>query len=443
MTTDPATRNRMIYALALPIVGGMISQNVLNLVDTGMVGRLGDDALAGVGVGGFANFTGVATVMGLSAGVQAIAARRFGAGDTENTAEPLNAALVISIIVALPLSILLVWAAPYFFPYLNSDPAVIEHGVPYLQVRMLAMTAVGFNFAFRGYWNAINLPKLYLRTLVTMHMLNILLNWMFIFGNGGAPEMGAFGAGLASAIATFGGAVYYVVLGLKYARPHGFLRHKPSKKSIKAVFKLAAPASFMQVTFAAGLTTLFWIIGQVGTDATAAATVLINIMLVAILPGVAFGLAAASLVGQALGRNDKADAMQWGWDVVRVGMLTLGLLGLPMMLFPEQILGLFLENPDTVALAKLPLRLYGGIMAIDAVALIIMNALHGAGASATVMRISVGLQWGLFLPTAYVAGPVLGGGLLALWSVQIGYRIIQTVVFAVTWKRGNWQSIEV
>jgi MATE family multidrug resistance protein len=311
MTTDRATRNRMIFALALPIVGGMISQNVLNLVDTGMVGRLGDDALAGVGVGGFANFTGVATVMGLSAGVQAISARRFGAGDTENTAEPLNAALVISVLVALPLSILLVWAAPYLFPYLNSDPEVIAHGVPYLQVRMLAMTAVGFNFAFRGYWNAINLPKLYLRTLVTMHLLNIVLNWMFIFGNGGAPELGAMGAGLASAIATVGGAIYYVALGLKYAKPHGFLKERPSRKSIRAVLKLAIPASLMQVTFAAGLTTLFWIIGQVGTVETAAATVLINIMLVAILPGLAFGLAAASLVGQALGRNDKADAMQW------------------------------------------------------------------------------------------------------------------------------------
>jgi putative MATE family efflux protein len=443
MSSERASRNRMIYALGLPIVGGMISQNVLNLVDTGMVGRLGDDALAGVGVGSFANFTGVATVMGLSAGVQAIAARRHGAGKFDSTAEPLNAALLISLLVALPLSILLSWAAPYFFPYLNSDPEVIRHGVPYLQVRMLAMTAVGFNFAFRGYWNAINLPKLYLRTLVTMHLLNILLNWMFIFGNWGAPELGAMGAGLASAIATVGGAIYYVCLGFIYARPNGFLRHRPTRENLKNVFRVAAPASFMQVTFAAGLTTLFWIIGQVSTDATAAATVLINIMLVAILPGVAFGLAAASLVGQALGREDKADAMRWGWDVVRVGMIVLGLLGLPMILFPGQILGLFLENPDTVELAKLPLRLYGGFMAIDAIALVLMNALHGAGASATVMRISVGLQWGLFLPVAYVCGPILGGGLLAIWSVQIGYRTIQTLIFVATWRRGKWLSIQV
>ena len=443
MTTERAARNRIIYALGLPIVGGMISQNVLNLVDTAMVGRLGDDALAGVGVGSFANFTGVATVMGLSAGVQAIAARRFGAGDTSRTAEPLNAALLLSILVALPLSLLLVMAAPVFFPYLNNDPAVIEHGVPYLQVRMLAMTAVGFNFAFRGYWNAINLPKMYLKTLVIMHILNIFLNWMFIFGNAGAPELGATGAGLGSAIATTGGAIFYVVLGFIHARGHGFMRATPTRSNLKAVFRLAAPASFMQITFAAGLTTLFWIIGQVSTDATAAATVLINIMLVAILPGVAFGLAAGSLVGQALGRGDREDAMQWGWDVVRIGIFVLALLGLPMVLFPGPILGVFLENPETVALAELPLRLYGLYIGIDAVALVLMNALHGAGDSKTVMKISVGLQWGVFLPCALIAGPVLGGGLLAIWCVQIGYRFLQTLVVMATWKRGRWLEIEV
>ncbi len=218
---------------------------------------------------------------------------------------------------------------------------------------------------------------------------------------------------------------------------------RPNRKQLRDVFRIAAPASFMQITFAAGLTTLFWIIGQVSTDATAAATVLVNIMLVAILPGVAFGLAAGSLVGQALGRGDKEDAMRWGWDVVRIGIFALALLGLPMVLFPEAILSIFLENPETVALAKLPLRLYGLYIGLDAIALVLMNALHGAGDSKTVMKISVGLQWGVFLPFAFLAGPMLGGGLLAIWCVQIGYRFLQTLVVMATWRRGRWLDIEV
>ena len=70
------TRRRRILGLALPIIGGMISQNVLNLVDTAMVGQLGDAALAGVGLGGFANFMAIAFITGMSTGVQAMAAAR-------------------------------------------------------------------------------------------------------------------------------------------------------------------------------------------------------------------------------------------------------------------------------------------------------------------------------------------------------------------------------
>ena len=96
-------RTWTILALALPIIGGMVSQNVLNLVDTAMVGTLGPSALAAVGMGSFANFMAMAFIMGLSAGVQAIAARRLGEGRASETASPLNAGLLIAFVVANPL----------------------------------------------------------------------------------------------------------------------------------------------------------------------------------------------------------------------------------------------------------------------------------------------------------------------------------------------------
>ena len=76
-------RRKLIWGIALPIMGGMMSQNVLNLVDIGMVGRLGDAALAATGIGSFSNYLATAFIIGLSAGVQALAARRLGQGRAE------------------------------------------------------------------------------------------------------------------------------------------------------------------------------------------------------------------------------------------------------------------------------------------------------------------------------------------------------------------------
>ena len=76
--------------LALPIIGGMVSQNILNLVDTAMVGTLGDAALAAVGLGGFVNFMFIALILGVSTGVQVMTARRKGEGRFGDLALPLN-----------------------------------------------------------------------------------------------------------------------------------------------------------------------------------------------------------------------------------------------------------------------------------------------------------------------------------------------------------------
>jgi len=151
----------------------MLSQNVLNLVDTAMVGTLGDAALAGVGLGGFANFLFSAFVLGLSTGVQAMAARRVGEGRLAETAIPLNGGLLLALTIAVPWSALLISLAPEYFPLLTGDTAVVEQGVPYLQARLFAMFAMGMNFAFRGYWNAVDKSILYMRTLISMHVVNI------------------------------------------------------------------------------------------------------------------------------------------------------------------------------------------------------------------------------------------------------------------------------
>ena len=436
-------RRRHILALALPIIGGMISQNVLNLVDTAMVGTLGDEAIAAVGVGGFLNFLLTAVILGLGAGVQAMASRRVGEGRDTETAVPLNGGLIVALVVGIPLSILLVWASPWIFPAVHDDPAVVTIGVPYLQVRLVAMVAMASNYSFRGYWNAVEKSMLYMRTLIVMHVANIVLNWVLIFGNLGAPEMGAVGAGVASAISTFIGTGAYIALGMHHARGGGFLRRLPDWATVHTMVRLAVPAGIQQLFFAAGMTAFIKIVGLLGTEELAVSKVLIDLMLVGILPGLGFGLAAASLVGQALGRGDPNDAKQWGWDVVKMAMLVVGAIGLPAALAPDLLLSGFLHDPATRALGVMPLRLIGIFLVTDCVGMVLMNSLMGAGATKTAMLWSTSLQWLLFLPLAYLVGPVAGFGLVAVWAANVGYRQLQSLVFASLWARGSWQNLKV
>jgi putative MATE family efflux protein len=438
-----AVRLRRILALGLPIIGGMVSQNILNLVDTAMVGTLGNAALAAVGLGGFANFMFMALILGISTGVQVMSARRKGQGAFDTMARPLNAGLLMVLVSAPLLSAVLFFSIPAFYPLINADPEVIRQGVPYLQARTLAILFVGCNFAFRGYWNAVDLSRYYMGTLILMHASNIFLNWVLIFGHLGAPALGVAGAGIASAVSTAVGLSIYVVLGLRHAKGNGFLGGLPPFSDIKRMFKLSFPTGVQQLFFSTGFLVMFWIIGQVGTLELAAASVLINVMLVAVLPGMGLGLAASTLVGQALGRGEPEDAARWGWDVVKVAVVMLGILGMPFWVNPDPILGVFIHDPDTIDVARWPARLVGMLMALEAIGLVLMHALLGAGDAKRVMVVAICTQWLLFLPAAYLAGPVLGFGLTTIWLLQVSYRALQTGFFVRYWRARQWARISV
>ena len=427
--------------LGLPIMGGMLSQSLLNLVDAAMVGSLGQAALAGVGLGGYVNFMAIALVMGLGVGVQATVARRRGQGLVDQSAEPLNNGLLIAALIALPLSLLCWFNAEAILAQLSDDPEVTAIGADYFRWRALAIIAVGCNFAFRGYWNGIRQTGRYLQILVVMHIFNVVISYGLIFGRFGLPEMGAEGSGLGTTLAMFLGTALYFTLTWFRGRRQGFLRRLPPLAELRLMLRLSLPNSLQQLFFATGVTVLFWIIGQIGTAELAVAHILINLALLLILPGVGMGMAATTLVSHSLGAGQPQDAYHWGWDVVKVAALMLFLLGLPFWLMPQLVLQIFTQDPELLALGQWPLRITGLGMTLDATALVLTQALLGAGASRMVMGVNLGSQWLIFLPCAYLIGPVLGGGLLAVWLLQSLYRVMASVIFAILWRRKHWADI--
>ncbi len=99
-------------------------------------------------------------------------------------------------------------------------------------------------------------------------------------------------------------------------------------------------------------------------------------------------------------------------------------------------------QPEDAEIARVPLQLVGLGILLDGLGLVLMHALLGAGATGLVMKVSVGFQWLLFLPIAYVLGPMLGYGLTAVWLGMTLYRSLQTGVFVLAWQRREWVHIK-
>lgn len=434
---DPE-RFRKIVMLSLPVIGGMLSQNLLNLIDTAMVGRLGAAALAAVGVGGFAVFMSQSLVLGLSSGVQAIAARRVGEGREEQASVTLYAGIIVAVLTGGLLTAAIYPFVPFLFDWLNSSPQVSEPGSSYWRIRLLATVFMGICYAYRGYYNGIGQPKYYLRSLIIIHISNVLMNYAFIFGNLGAPALGVDGAAIASALATVIGALYYFIGSFYIGLPESPVKWRVCRKDIRNVLKLTIPSGLQQLTIATSLTSLFWLVGKLGVEQVAALNILVNILMFCILPGIGFGVTAATLVGTSLGEKQPDLARRWAYDVAYTGGVLALAGGLLLALFAMPILTIFTKDAGTLIFAGQALQITGLVIFLDVSSLILMNALLGAGDVKVVLKTSLFSQWLMFFPLALILVLWFEPSFLIIWLLFLFSRLVQGGVYWYTWQSNHW-----
>lgn len=429
-----AQRDRAILTLSLPIIGGMISQNILNLVDTAMVGQLGVHALASVGLGSFLNFLCCAFLMGLAVGVQTICAQWRGAKRLEY-AVPLNGGLLLSIVVGIPLSLFLIWFTPSLMSWVSDDLSIQQEGGVYLQARLLGMVAVGINFTFRSYWSAIERTQIYLFTLIMMHSLNILLNWILIFGKLGVEPMGVEGAGLGTALSLWAGVIMYFIFALKHSIKHGFLQSLPDLKTWKTLLSMSIPSGVERTFFALGMTFFMTIIGWIGAAELATSNVILNLFLVAILPAMGFGISSATFIARSIGEETPQEAELWKSAVSRWAVGVLTLLEVIFLMIPEWICSVFIQEAQPLEMATTTLRLMGIFLPIEAMHMVTYQSLLGLGDNRYVMMVSLSAQWGLMLPLIYLLGFQLGWGVTWVWGIHFIGRVVVFGMYQWRWSQ--------
>lgn len=437
-------RLNTILQLGIPIILAMLSQSLINLVDAALVGPLGDQALAAVGAGSYANFVALSLLAGLSAAIQAQVARRVGEGKSQFCAIPVNHGLLIAFLFALPLSLILMLAAPWLLKLFSTGSEQIHNDATvYFQIRVMALTAAAMNLSFRGFWNGVGEPKIFLLLLVITHLGNALISYLLIYGKLGLPAMGVSGAALGTFFSMYIGALLNLWM-LHNRTPHqGFLCNWGSRELLVRMVKLAIPDSLQQTLFALGMMLLFVIVSRLGVREMAIVHVLMNISLVLILPGIGLGMAANTLVSQSLGARQPEQAWRWGVDVMYIASFMLLVLSLPLIVYPKQILGFFLYDPELLAMGATPLQLTGLGLILDAPSLVFIQALLGAGANRTVLCIRFIAQWLILLPLSWLAGPVLGLGLTEVWIIPTLQRALCSLAFFMVWYSRRWCRITI
>lgn len=433
-------RTKTITKLAFPVGVALSSTLTMELVDLVMVGRLGNTAIAAVGLSIFASNVVFAFMTGITFAVQGIVARSRGEGSPLPAWMPLRGGIMIALLAGAPLTILAYVLTPFLFSLTSSDSGVTKVGVSFLRTLLMAIIPIGIHASFKGYWAGIEKTRIYMMVVLFMNCVNAVMNYALIFGHFGLPALGPMGA----AIATLSACVTGVLVNCIYFElpKTGLRAPQLDWPLLGRICKLALPETMGDFISSVGFVVFFWMVGQVGTPELAAASILVRVLVILNLLPMALGVASATLVGQSIGAGYPTQALQWGWDTGKLGIVGLSLLGLPLVLFPRVCLSLFLTDPHTISIATVPLQLAGSIAGIGSLIYIFGYTLYSSGDGNRVVIVSFFIQWIFFLPAVWIVGPYLHRGLLQIWLVVVAYVALGTILITAIWIDGKWKTVK-
>lgn len=450
-----ASKAKTIVKLATPTVFAMLLQSIVNEVDDVFFARLPDPTDASnaqaalfpslVIVWAFGGALGA-----ISVGTQALTARRVAEGDRQAAGAVLANAVWFTLIGGLIILPISYFALPWIFAKQIQVEGVRHIAIEYSRWRVFGFVSMAMTQAIKGFFDGIGRTRYHLVASIVMNVFNVLFCWMFLFGHLGAPTMGAPGAGLAALASTWIGLAIMLWYAWQHRKEFEPMKWSNlSRRLLWDMLKLSIPAALATIIMMAGFSTFSRIVntldaGMAEAVNAAATTNIIEILKLTFTACIGFGTATATLVSQSMGRKDPAAAESYGWTSVRLGLVIFGVVGLcEGFLFRTQLLHFIAPKSEAVQAAmSTPMLLMGIVTPLISVALILSEALFGAGSTKFVAIAQFVLISTVLVPGAYFFGIKMNLGIVGIWVPGCIYAALAAATMTVKFRAGGWKKIK-
>jgi len=434
-----------IWQLAWPSMAMFALQSLVGLVDFVIVGTLGSEAVAAVGVA--TQFFNVlfAVLAAVTTGTVALVARAWGAGDAREADRVIRLSVALGALFA-GLVMCLIPFADHVVAAFGVAPGVVALGGSYLRI-LLAFTlpfALGFvlGSGLRGAGD-VRTPLL---IGVVMNLVNVAGNYILVFGKFGAPRLGTDGSALGSGIALCVSAAIYATLWIRnrlvVSRGRwldGFERARAAR-----ILRIGVPTALEQIAWQGGLWLFLRIVAQYGTDPISAYLIGVRILSFSFVPGLGFSTAAATLVGQHLGALEPALAARSGWRANAGAMVVMACVGAVIIAIARPVANYFgAAGENTVQLAITFIWILGAAQPLMAVEFALGGALRGAGDTRFPL---VSILTGLFvfrLGGAFLVSHLFFGSVVAVWCCLLMDYAAKASLLSLRFASGRWKSMRI
>lgn len=434
-----------LWRLAWPSMTMFFLQSLVHLVDFVIVGSLGTEAVAAVGVA--AQFFNIlfAVLAAVTTGTVALIARAMGAGEREEAERLLRASIGLGAAFALAVSCLIP-LADRIVAALGVDAAVVRIGASYLRIQLSFTLPFAVGFVIASALRGAGDVRTPLAIGVVMNVVNVVASYGLVYGELGLPRLGTDGSAIASGIAFTTSAALSLGLWRRGTLVLGARAPADGLALARArrLLRIGLPTAMEQLAWQAGLWLFLRLVSLHGTEPVSAYLIGVRILAFSFVPGLGFSAAAATLVGQHLGAGQPELAARSGWRANWLAMLVMAIAGSAIVAAAPTIASHFgAAGPRTVALTVTFIWILGAAQPLMAVEYALGGALRGAGDTRFPL---VSILSGLFvfrLGGALFVTYVLHAGVVAVWSCLLADYLVKAALLAARFRSGRWQHARV
>jgi MATE family multidrug resistance protein len=440
---------RDVLRLAIPLIISTGSISVLHFVDRMFLAWYSAEAIAASVPASLASQAVMSFFLGITAYTSVFVAQYYGAAKYKQIGPVIWQGLYISLAGGVILLCLIPFSEA-IFSFFGHEPLVQHEETVYFKVLCfggfpaIASSAISGYFSGRGRpW-----PVMWVNCLSTA--VNLILDYLLIFGRFGFPEMGIKGAGIATVIASvFSVCIFMLIMagGSQNRVFHTFRGWRPDADIIKRILKYGTPAGtqfFLEMT---SFTVFLLILGRLGTISLVATNIAFNINSLAFMPMIGCGNAVSVLVGQFLGkgRTDLAEKSSYsGFHLTFLYMLTISIAYVSV---PGLFIAPFAAKADPEIFAEISslsvilLRFVALYSIFDTMSIIFSSAVKGAGDTKFVMYMSVAIVWLVMVLPTYISIVILGYGIMTCWIFATLCVCTLGIGFLLRFLNGKWKSM--
>jgi MATE family multidrug resistance protein len=439
-----------LLIIALPMIISTACDGVMTFTDRLFLARVGSEQMNAALGGGIALQMISFFFVGLTGYTTALVAQYFGAGKKANTTIATFQAILITVL-AWPIIILLKPLLVGYFHLMNIPDLQMGYQIDYFNILAYGAVFGMMRYTLGCFFSGIGKTKIVMVATILAMVVNVVLDYILIFGKFGFPAMGVKGAAIATVSGGFVAMVILIVVYLKHTNTVDFAVLKSfhfNWKIMKKLLYYGSPAGLEMFLNFLAFSTMVSLFHARGNMVATATTIMFNWDLVSFIPLLGIEIAVTSLVGRYMGAGDPKVAQHAAISGVKTGIFYSVVILALFVLIPEMLVRVFHpEVPsamfeNAVPIAVNMIRIASLYVLAEAVMVAFVGALRGAGDTHFTMIASVSAHW-LFVPILYLALNVLHLSVAISWLLLVIFFLLFCLVLVFRFRSGKWKNIKV